>query len=286
MRAARATAILSEIADKYDFRYYIDEKSFPLPPLAIDHMKKSFTLIELLVVIAIIAILASMLLPALSKAREKARATSCINNLKQVALNVMMYADNSSGTMPPVEYALEMENVSEYDKILRWPGLLLRDGGISPKVMKCPALRETEANISVTLVSFEVYWDFRLAYIHYGLSENNKRIKSRIDKIRRPSNYYLLGDTYFRTPNASQVRGYMVLNRFFPGNWNGTLDGRHADSANLAFADGHVANLKPNCGVPSAQFYTDGNNPYQKPPFDHSFDESNARWYPEGGDVP
>ena len=62
-----------------------------------DFWHKNFTLIELLIVIAIIAILAAILLPALNKARNKARATTCLNNQKQIGLGLLQYADDYNG---------------------------------------------------------------------------------------------------------------------------------------------------------------------------------------------
>lgn len=100
-------------------------------------MRKGFTLIELLVVIAIIAILAAILFPVFTTAKESGRRSGCVNQLKQIGIATSAYADDNQGFLPP--FSTSSSPASSCDSMQIMKKILKRYTGNSDRVWECPS---------------------------------------------------------------------------------------------------------------------------------------------------
>ena len=225
-------------------------------------MKKRFTLIELLVVIAIIAILAAILLPALNSARERGRAASCTNNLKQLGTAMMMYADSHEGYM--INYQYSWVNGSR----LFWTGYFIKSNMLDAQVLVCPTLApdsgfEQDAwtdNAGTATVYGPLNSGYGINALHAG---TGRFARSRNDAgsayntsclkqsdIIQASAMYVVMDAKQQGRNAGC---YRIQYNETDANM-GLPDPRHSNSLNIVFANGHVE--RKECKLPNP--YTTG----------------------------
>jgi len=209
--------------------------------------KKRFTLIELLVVIAIIAILAAMLLPALSQAREKARQASCLSNFKQLSLGTLMYIDDNAECMPVVYHSDAGSPGYVYGN-RRYAMELVKPYYSTWDILECPSdtvLRyHTSIGYNVNRLESESGGD----NLQVGVMGRKSAIwRSPSSKVMLAGTEMLFSSGLAANPMTSDSRGY--------GD-DVCLAGLHRHNAgvNVAYLDGHGEWQR--CGASASPYHT------------------------------
>ena len=204
---------------------------------------RRFTLIELLVVIAIIAILAGLILPALSSSRDSARLAICLGNLREVTLMHLFYTDASNGYFCP---AWDTSFSSwESSPNHRGPGILSRvvpdSSAATGRVFECPVAKSSLYTNLAWTARYAGYGMNYLLSFGSASAQPPKYRFCRIQSIKTPSRLILLSDTAcFLSGSGKRPSPTAYLYNPTSGK-GGYSDFRHSGACAVSFVDGHAA---------------------------------------------